>query len=217
MNIEEIDIILRNAAVILEGLAAFIAILFYRKYKHTSLRFFSLILVYVFLNEVTAGMIHRYLGSKINLLYTIYNIIFFLFFYYVFWNFVKKPNFRKLIKIAAIVYILACIINPFYQDFIIRPQLFAYVVGACLLIFCIILYYIEILSTSRILLINQELLFWISIGLLLFYVGYLPIKLTRHYSATDANEFVTLIVVQLILTIIMNGCFIFGFLWTKKK
>jgi len=203
--------------VILEGLAALVAILFYRKYKHTALRFFPLILVYLFLNEISAGLLHKHLEDKINLLYTIYNVIFFIFFYYVFWNFVKKRSFRKLIKTAAIIYILAGIINPFYKDIINKPQLFAYVVGACLLIFCIILYYIEILSTSRILLINQELLFWISIGLLLFYVGYLPIKLTRHYSANLTDGFVTLRVVHRILIIIMNGCFIFGFLWTKKK
>lgn len=217
MNIEELDIILNHAAVVLEGLAAVIAIVFYRKYKHTALRFFPLILAYVFLNEIVADLIYSYLGGKINLLYTIYNVIFFLFFYYVFWNFVKKPGFRKLIKFATIIYVLACFVNPFYKDIIDTPQLFSYTVGACLLIFCIILYYIEILSTDRILLINQELLFWISIGLLLFYVGYLPIKLTRHYSASDANEFITLRVVQFILIIIMNGCFIFGFLWTKKK
>jgi hypothetical protein len=110
------------------------------------------------------------------------------------------------------------LINPFLQDFVIEPQLYTYVVGAVILIGCIILYFIEILGSTGILYIREDLLFWISVGLLLFYVGYIPIKLTRYFFAIEnVDVYMNLRRVHLLLILIMYGCFITGFLWMKRR
>jgi hypothetical protein len=146
MGVDIINSVLNTAAVSLEGIAALTSVLFYSKYKHTALRFFPIILIYVFINEIVAGYVFQIIGGKISILYNIYNIIFFLFFYYVFWNFVKNNKYRKLISIGAVLFLISCFISLFYNSFLTQPQIFSYVVGSCVLIFCIILYYIEILK-----------------------------------------------------------------------
>tara|TARA_R110002049_G_scaffold355_1_gene2091 strand:+ start:2875 stop:3531 length:657 start_codon:yes stop_codon:yes gene_type:complete len=212
----EVFTFLTNVVITLEGIAALVSILYYKKVNNTPLKFFPLILIYIFVNEFSAEYTYRYFGTNVPQ-YNVYNIIFFLFFYYVFWSYVKNAKHKQWIKIGAIIFILSCFVNVLFQSFVREPQLLTYVLGACLLIFCIILYYIEILTTSKILLINQDFLFWISVGLLLFYVGYIPIKLTRHFFVTQQDLFPTLRLVHYILIIIMNGFFIFGFLWTTRR
>lgn len=208
--------VLEYSVVALEGLAALFAFIFYKKYSHTYLRFFPWLLLYVFVNEVLAGYFH-YFSSFNARLYNVYNIIFFLYFYFVFYKNEQRKQYKKWILIAAICFIVASLVNPFFKSFIDNPQLLAYIVGACVLILCIILYFIDILYTPQILIVKRDLLFWVSIGLLLFYVGYIPIKVTRHFFAQAENNFMTLIVVHRSLILIMNTCFIIGFVWTRKK
>lgn len=215
MNTLLIDTILEYSVIALEGLAALFAFIFYRKYSHTYLRFFPWILLYVFLNEIFAGYFHSIFGNNVHF-YNVFNIVFFMYFYFVFHINEHRKAYKLWILIAAICFVLASVVNAFYQPFGHQPQLLSYIVGACALLLCIILYFIDILYTPQILHIRKDLLFWVSIGLLLFYVGYIPIKVARQFFEHN-NHFTTLGIVHRILVIIMNTCFIIGFLWTRKK
>jgi hypothetical protein len=166
--------------------------------------------------ELGARPLYRAIGFN-ALFYNVYNIVFFLYLYYIFFQYIRTVQYRNWIIAGAILFVIASFLNALFDSFIHYPQLLAYSIGACLLIVDIILYYIEILSTNKVLNIRQNLLFWISVGLLLFYVGYLPIKLTRTFFSSQENVFSTLQFVHWLLIIIMNSCFTIGFLWTKKK
>lgn len=212
-----VHIILKYAVFFSYGLAVLLAFVFYKKYSHTYLRFFPWLLLYVFVNELFAAYcVHKIFHNNV-VMYNIYNIIFFLYFYFVFYKNEQRKQYKKWIVVASVSFMLASLINPFYKSFLEEPQLLAYIVGACVLIFCIIVYFIEILYTPQILIVKRDLLFWVSIGLLLFHVGYIPIKVTRHFFAQADNNFLTLLVVHRILILLMNTSFIIGFLWTRKK
>jgi len=198
------------------GIAALTAILFYDKYKHTVLKYFVWILIYTFLNEFSAKYVYYWLETNV-VMYNVYNTIFFLYFFYVFYNFVKNKTYKKWILYSAVLFLAVTVVSVIVVNAYFNNLMTSYITGACLIIFCIILYYIEILSDSRVLYIKEDLLFWISVGLLLFYVGYIPIKISREFFSDNNDLFVTLFNVQRVLIIIMNSCFILGFLWTKKK
>ncbi|OAB78594.1 hypothetical protein [Cochleicola gelatinilyticus] len=218
MKIDVLNAFLSHVVTFVEGLSALLAIVFYLKYKSTPLKYFPILLVYVFITGLLGVYISRNMGPNNVVIYNVFNVIYFLFFYYVFYNVIRKIRYRNWIVIGICLFLLSSIINLFYENFLFESQLLSYAIGAVVLLFCIILYFIEVLTTSRILLVNQEIVFWISIGLLLFYVGYLPIKFTRNvYAFESANTYSTLRMVHLILVILMNTCFIIGFLWTKKK
>lgn len=216
MSIDFLDTVLRYLVLVMQVIVAFIAVVRYPAYKNTPLKYVFIILIYTAVNEIIGGF-KLYSNYNNVLIYNIYNIVYFLFFYNAFWHSVTKKKYKTWIIISIGVFIFASVINPFFQNFITESQLLAYVVGACALLFCIILYYIEILATSKVLLIRRDLLFWISVGLLLFYVGYIPIKLTRVFFEYQDNVYLALRIVHRILILILNGCFIIGFLWMKKK
>lgn len=211
-----LHIILQYSVIALEGLAALFAFIFYKKYSHTYLRFFPWLLLYTFLNEIFGEYIFNIFGTNV-VLYNVYNIIFFMYFYFVFYKNEERKHYKTLIIIASFCFIGSSLVNLFYSSFLLDPQLLTYIVGACVLIFCIILYFLDILYTPQVLQIRKDLLFWVSTGLLLFYVGYIPIKVARHFFEDKDNSFMTLIVVHRLLILIMNTCFIIGFLWTRKK
>ncbi|WP_147278514.1 hypothetical protein [Marinirhabdus gelatinilytica] len=197
-------------------MAVLLAFISYPKYSHTYLRFFPWLLLYVLLTEVFAIPIYEAFETNV-VLYNVYNVVFFMYFYFIFYKKEENKRNRVWIKTVAGIFILASIINLSFRSFIFQPQLLAYIVGACALILCIILYFIDILYTPQILNIRKDLLFWVSTGLLLFYVGYIPIKVTRHFFEEPGHEFGTLMIVHRILILVMNICFIIGFLWTRKK
>ncbi|HBY69983.1 MAG: hypothetical protein CMC07_07920 [Flavobacteriaceae bacterium] len=198
------------------GIAALTAVLFYDKYKHTVLKYFVWILIYNLINEFSAKYVYYWFGTN-AIMYNVYNTIYFLYFFYVFWNFIKSKTYKRWIVYSVILFLAVTVVNVITINAFYESLLYSYIAGACLIIICIILYYIEILSDSRVLHIKEDLLFWISIGLLLFYVGYIPIKISRSFFTTNMDFFVTLYNVQRALIIVMNSCFIIGFVWTKKK
>lgn len=214
-----IDIWLENLRYIvfsLYGLSALLSVVFYYKYKNTALKYFPVLLIVTLILEYSGQWLYDSFGFN-ALFYNINNTIYFLYFFYVFWCFIHEDSFKKWIVCGVILFLLSNLINPFFEDYTNFPQLLVYMIGGVLLIFCIILYYIEILTTSKILVIQHDILFWISVGLLLFYVGYLPIKFIRSYFADIGDMYNTLKVMQWFLIIIMHTCFIIGFIWTKKK
>ena len=198
------------------GVAVFTAILFYGKYKHTVLKYFLWILIYTLVNEFAGRHLYYWLGQN-AIIYNVYHTIYFLYFFYVFWSFIESKTYKKWIKYIALLFLTVTIVNAFAVNILQESLLASYIAGASLIIICIILYYIELLSDSRVLHIKENLLFWISIGLLLFHVGYIPIKISRSFFTTQMDVFVTLYNVQRALILVMYSCFIIGFIWTKRK
>ncbi|EDP95780.1 hypothetical protein KAOT1_05232 [Kordia algicida OT-1] len=131
-------------------------------------------------------------------------------------HFIQRKLFKKYIKIFIIVYWITCIINSFYENFLEVAQVVPYIIVSSFLIISILMYFIEVLQSERILNINRELLFWISIGLLLFHIGYIPYKIVQKFydSIASANlENLRSLFFSLIL--ILNICYITGFIWSQ--
>lgn len=188
-------------------------------YRHTTLKLLPIIL---FLTMVT-----EYLGYYLKdvvydiplnkFIYNLYYLIHFSFFFYIFMKMIENDRFKKNIKIGLVVFWVF-----FLSDFVfagIFQSSFArtYIAGAAILIFCIILYYISILQSSLVLVIKNDLLFWISVGLFLFYIGYIPIKIIKTWFYKPDSFFEFLLVIQFSLIIVMYLFFLTGFLWMKKR
>ena len=95
-------------------------------------------------------------------------------------------------------------------------QRLPYIAAAIFLIVTIFLFFMELLHSEKVLNAKRNLLFWISVGLLIYYVGNLPFRILRNYYIHLANATV-LFLVNFVLTVIMNTCFIIGFIWSDRK
>lgn len=223
-----LDAIIENAYIPLYGITVAVALFRYRKYFYTPLKYLPILFAYTFFNELLGFLIlnneefslfanDRY--SFYNMvIYNIYSIFFYLYFLYLYWCYLENTKARTFIRYSAILFLLVVFINPLFQDFMMRSQLYSYLLGGFLLIICSILYLIQLRDPARTFSVSRDLLFWLSLGLLIFYLGYLPIKIIRHSSIINDMEIAIIVRrIHLSLIVIMYSCFIIGFLRMRRR
>jgi hypothetical protein len=209
-----------------ELLAAIIGTIYFYKYKHTHLKYFLFILWYIVLTEFTGWYSSHYdvLGffDKEGIHYNLwmYNLMYLIFFPVILWMYSKSINkiiYKKWIYAFILIYLLFSIMNwLFIQNFKYEWSELPDVVGTLFLAVSIIFYFIELLKSDKIITYQKKLLFWISIGLLIFHIGTLPftIKITGYALLKGIHN---LFLIVWILAIIMYLLFAFGFIWSDKE
>ncbi len=225
---EYFDIFLQNAYIPIYGITLLLSLYKYPKYYDSRLKYLPILFLYTFLNELLGKLIsdHEEFSlvasdtySDYNwLIFNVYTIVFYLYTYYIFWNYIESKRSRKTIFYGAILFLAVSLINAFIQNFSMIPQTYAYVVGGLVLIYCNISYFKKFFALPDSFRIKQDILFWLSAGLLIFYIGYLPIKIIRHiYITQGLTPGIWVKRIHLPLIIISYTCFIIGFLRMKKR
>ena len=206
---------LKGSIKYVELLTAIIGTIYFYKYKHTCLKYFLYILWYLVVNEFL-GLLIRKSGIVYNLIiYNIYHLINFSFLFILFRTYVNKDTHKKYIKYFLIIYIISFFVNMFFQNYITQLITIPFIIGAFFLILSIVFYFTEILNTDKVLYVNKNLFFWISIGLLLYHFGKIPTRIMRNYY-DEVPNFESIFIAESSLSIIMNICFIIGFIWSEK-
>lgn len=204
-----------NAAVLSEGIAAFCVIVFRKNLPDKGLLIFPLILTLIFTVELGSGIFISEHWKPV--VYNLLSIITFSGYSYIFFKHISDEKYKSIVKVLSILYLLSVLTNTWHVSIFDKSHQFSYIVGGINMILFPVMYFLSILNNSKFLNFKQDLVFWISTGLLLFYVGYMPIKLSRYFFSIHANPFFILMQVQILLVIIMNFCFILGSIWMKKK
>jgi len=208
--------ILRDLAVYSEYISAIVSIIFYYKCKNTPLKYFVFLLIYIGLNEYL-GFQFKENGIRYNkIIYNIYNVISFSYLFLLYRSYLNNKKRRKIILYFILVYIISFIINGFYQNYLKQSQTVPYLIASVFLIISVVFYFIQILNSEKVLKVNKNLLFWISVGLFLFYIGIIPFRIiVNSFSNSTALNY--LFSIKFILVIAMNLCFIIGFIWSNKE
>ncbi|APG59196.1 hypothetical protein LPB144_01690 [Christiangramia salexigens] len=125
-------------------------------------------------------------------IYWIYNILILitnsLYAVYFLWQ-LRSRVWKKLIWGLIGGYILSSIIYYAISDvFFDTTSAFTYISGAFLTCIAIAGYYLELLSTNRILNFRNELALYISVGLLIYQLAFTPLFFFQRYIRVD-NEF----------------------------
>ena len=225
---ENFDIFLQNSYIPIYGIALLLSLYRYPKYFDSILKYLPILFIYTFLNELLGRLIRSYdefslisneVYSDYNwLIFNVYTIIFYLYFYYVFWCHIENKRSRKIIYWGAILFLVTSIINAFIQSFNMIPQVYGYVFGGLVLIYCLVSYFKKFFSIPKDFGAKEDILFWLSVGLLIFYVGYLPIKVIRYVNTMGGLASPLIIKrIHLSLIIICYSCFIIGFVRMKKR
>ena len=113
------------------------------------------------------------------------------------------------------VFVLTCTINLFVQDFYVDPQNYAIIIGAIILLYAVLNYLYNTTTKKQRLSLHKNLLFWISIGILIFYTFY-PISmyiLTCHFEFY--NEY-NLSIFHHASIGVFYFCIIIGFILMKR-
>ncbi len=211
-----------NYFLVFYALALIISLFSYRKYFDTVLKYLPILIGYTLITEILGFLIRDYDTIQIvyidgysfynNLIFNIFDIIFFLYFFYVFWSTITDKINKKVIKWGAILFVLISLFNPFSQDFVLFPQIWASSFGSIILIACILYYYNQLRRRTPIPK-SHDLLFWISTGLLVFYTFYPFILIIGHF---DYGLYQKLHIHHLLI-VVMYSCFILGFILMSRK
>ena len=198
--------------ILLTFIPAFLGSVFYRKYKDTFLKYFLFYLWYCFGTELLAYYVGFILKTRTVLIYNIYILISVIFYYALFSNYVKK--YKLFIRLILIGFLVFYTINFLYiQKTIVASQTNSILVGSLVISFGVVFLFYELLKSDSILNLNKMLLFWIAIGAFLFFLGISPILVfAKYFNYRGMYDHIILA-----LNIVMAGCFITGFIMSKKE
>ncbi len=200
-----------------EVLTAIAGTFYYHKYKDIPvLKYYVYILWYIVANEFIGLYLRLTSDMNTAILNNIYNLINFTYIYFLYKNHLKNNTNKKIALACCLLYWGSLVINGFFENYLLAFQRIPYIIAAVGVVTTILLYFQEVLNSEKVLHVKKNLLFWISVGLLIYYVGNIPFRILRNYYEylTDAT---ILILVNLILGITMYTCFIIGFICSDKR
>ena len=204
----------------LYGIALIFSIFRYSKYFDSILKYLPILIGYTLLNELLGLLIKNNEEFAIifsdgfsyynALIYNIFDIFFFIYFLYIYWKVLKGTNYKKWIKYGVIIFIVVSLINPFYQSIIFSPQIYSMIIGSFFLTSSAFLYLKQLNSSES--KKRNDLLFWITVGLLIFYPFYSIIFIIVIYFDNSIYQSLHIEIFHQALLCLMYACFIIGFL-----
>lgn len=177
-----------------------------------SIMFSSIVeVIGIFFNEWTNGLLSYYV-------YNVYIYVLFVIYLFILRSILKNYRCKVLGTFFIILYTCGFILNLILQFDTLGHNIYSGVYSLGVLLFIILssFYLIELFNSSNVLNYKKNIFFWFIIGVLLFHVPFLPFMLALDWFLIEYRTS-TYWIVLLILNLIMNTCFIIGFLWTEKK
>jgi len=207
---------IRELLTFFQAVTAIFATIYYNKYKATNLKYIVLLLWYIAINEYVGKYYTLYTGCYNQGFYNVKQIVEITFYIKLYINTLKNVKSKNLLVCLLICYYLSIISSCFRASFIAEYFVNNYLLGASFIVIGIIMYFSEILKSDDIILINKKLLFWISVGLLIYYVPTIPFKVvTVYYQNSPTLPYIFNISYALVF--LLNSLFISGFIWSSKQ
>lgn len=200
-----------------ELFSAFIAILFYRKINKTYWKWFVIYLIFINLAELYSKFGLENFTHLRKYYYDFFIIpIEFLFFY---WLYAKKSlKLEKLFWLSYIIYFIFYILHLFNLDKVRLISSMSYTIGVLFLAIMVYLEFIKQIKSDEIINFHKNKMFYINIGILLFYVGTLPFFAFDKQLYLNNNELWSNYKTFFLLSVnIMYLLFAASFIWGKPK
>jgi len=208
------------------GIALIAALRYYKGYFDTPLKFLPILIAYTFLNELLGILVKTYpqfsffedleFSSFNDIIYNIYTLVFFSFFYFVYWKLQLHKKYKKWIVMGTVFMFLSYLVSLFYQNPFDTNLYYATAIASWVLLLCIALYFLDKHRQKEKLVQPHNLMFWISLSLLLFYFA-LPILLLIGYLDTATWEHYNLRTVLRILIVVMCAIQTIGFFKGRRQ
>ena len=189
--------------------ALLVSIYRYKQISKTSLRNFGYYFAMVILIETGAYFSD---DRRIdNIFYTIFDVLMFSFFILWFYEVLSKRIY--VIRLLVLYFVLLLI--SFIVEDISKPLIIAQTGGTIILFYLTVRFYVRLLNSDEVVQFLRLAEFWITIGLLIFNLGYLPLSWAIKLDISITRE------ISLILTFFTNAvlysCFIKAMLCPMKK
>lgn len=216
----------KNPYIIVYVIAFYCSMKYYRKYFDTVLRNFPMLIAYTFLNELLGYFIREYpeyqLVENQNIsfynviIYNIWEPIFFLYFFLVYFKTVENPIYRSIIQIGALILILSQIINAVLKNPLYEKLSWASIISSFMLITAVLLYLKERKVITNYKWEQNNLLVWISFGLLCYFSIY-PFLIYVGYIDNFLFSRIPFFLIVNITVALLYGFFCIGFIKSSRR
>lgn len=199
----------------LEIITAITGSLYYKKYSHSYVKYFLFIIWFIALIEFVISLLKSYnIWFQNNFIYNIVTSAQYVYFFLLYRKTIKTTKYRKLVFGFLIIFILSVVVNFLWiQKLTVTAAFHSYTftLGAILLIITIGLFLFEILNSEKVLYFKRYLMFWISIGLFVFYTGIIPFVISLNLLPSLLSSD-SLTIIFFALNLAMYSCFTIGFI-----
>jgi len=206
---------IQESLIWVEGLAALISLLYFNKSKERYWKYFSFYLIIMFLSEVFGKWGDQLMDYNKPKFFNYFVIpLEFLFF---FWLYAAKSLKRpKLFYILSTIYILSFSSEYFFAG---RKIIFSfnYTLGCLMLMILVIMEYYKQVNSSDILNFHKNKMFYINLGITLFYIGTLPFWTFYKFIIEYRDVYDIYYSYFLISGIIMYLLFSISFIWGRQS
>ncbi|MEM9390790.1 MAG: hypothetical protein AAF149_20630 [Bacteroidota bacterium] len=198
-----------------------IGLITFKKYKDTYLKYFLFLLGLIVALEYGVLALKKLYGSNFqnHFIYNISTSIQYIYYFTLYYRTLNKVKYKKLVAGFLAFFLISIIFNfSFTQKLNVDGPFHSYTftLGAVLLIVSIGLFFAEMLKTEKVLRFRSYLMFWISIGLFLFYTAIIPLILSINFLPMSLEPKM-LRAILFVLNLMMYGCFSIGFIVSDKQ
>lgn len=220
------ELFLENFFFLFYILTWIVSVLTYKKYFDTPLKFFPIYVAYVIFTELLGYFIlnfeefsffseEEYSWHNI-IIFNVYQLIMLSFFFWLYLKFIHKKAHRKYVIIAIIITALSYLVSLFFQNPLHSSLYYADIMASFTLILCIALYFKERKWEGKLDTLQYSLMFWISLGLLIFHlivpflflVGYVNYEVWKVYHFRQ---------ILWVLISVMYSLFTIGLIVSKRR
>ena len=162
-----------------ELLSFVFGLIYWNKFKQTPIRWFILFLGYNFFNEMAALAYYvSGLSNNNTIFYNVHQVIYFSVHFYIFYKYLI----RKRLKLAVVLFYSIWLISFTYQLFtknlVLEYALFSTVLGDFLTMISVLFVFIEVINASNISKLQDNMVIYIGLGLLVYLVISIPTSVT---------------------------------------
>lgn len=169
----EFQNVLQESMIWIEGLTALISIIYFYRVKDEYWKYFSYYLIIIFLSEVFGKWGHYLIDYDKPAFFNYFVIP--LEFIFLYWLYAAKSFGKKnLFYIITVLYLLSFLPNEYF--FKMKKIIFSfnYTFGCLILMILVVMEYYKQVNSSEILNFSKNRMFYINLGVTLFYIGTLP-------------------------------------------
>ncbi|MET3034711.1 hypothetical protein ABXT08_01295 [Chryseobacterium sp. NRRL B-14859] len=139
-------------------------------------------------------------------------VVFFLYLLYYF-QLLYIPILKKIQAVILALFVLNIMVMFYKEEDLLHHFSFTMLyVDILLLMFSIILFLYQTFNSDKILGLNNYLPFWVSVALLIFFIGSIPILYFRMTISENIYFFILFM-----LNLISNGILLLGLVWKKQE
>ncbi len=198
--------LLKDIIIYFEFATVLVALFSYQKHKQL---YFKCFVAYVLVLFGFEYLIVNFFEKDNQDIYNIYTFFEFNLVSIIYYNLNKEKLSRLIISYLIGVFNVVYFLSFYF----LLLQKYTVTIGALTVSVFMILYLKELLNSNKIIDYKRDLSFWITVGMLFYYLCTIPFLALVYFIGL--KDLLLFYIIN-IITIITHLCFIFGLLWSRK-